>query len=100
MFDKVSQAAEKLATGMSRRGFLGSVSRWAGATALGLAGVLTTAGSARAGTGMTCCVYHNIFTGAYCGRQCVKRGAPCPACPAGCLCSTTAITVSNCGKCN
>ncbi len=48
MFEQTSRLAEKLATGVSRRGFLGSVGRWAGATALAMAGVLTTAGSARA----------------------------------------------------
>ena len=107
MFDKFSEAAEKLATGVSRRGFLGSVGRWAGATALGLAGVLTTAGAARAGTSKTCCVYyiydpltHKTYG---CGTQCLKLGDPCPTwlqlrsgrtCPLG-----TSYSVTGCKDC-
>ena len=104
MFDKLSQAAEKLATGVSRRGFLGSVGRWAGATALGLAGVLTTAGAARAGGSKTCCVYSvlvrppSTFTNCY---ACVDVGKPCPSCcPVGPDCFgflSSSHTVNSCG---
>jgi hypothetical protein len=48
MFDRFSEAVEKLATGVSRRRFLGSLGRFAGATALGMAGVLVFGGTARA----------------------------------------------------
>ncbi len=56
MFEKTSKLAEKVASSLSRRHFLGSVGRWAGATALAMAGVLTNAGTARAGS-KTCCSY-------------------------------------------
>ncbi len=62
MFDNIGRVAEQVATSVSRRRFLGSLGRWAGATALGVAGVLTTTGSARAGSNkVVCCVYG--FTG-------------------------------------
>jgi hypothetical protein len=100
MFDKVSQAAEKLATGVSRRGFLGSVGRWAGATALGLAGVLTTAGAARADKPLrTCCFYLIPGTKFGCGsRACVKPGEPCPPGFIGCSLAGS-FTVTDCTTC-
>jgi hypothetical protein len=57
MFEKTSRLAEKLATSVSRRAFLGSLGRWAGATALAVAGVLTAHGLARAdhGNAIRCC---------------------------------------------
>jgi hypothetical protein len=58
MFEKTNQLAEMIATHLSRRHFLGSLGRWAGATALAMAGVLTVTGRARAGTQFTCCIYH------------------------------------------
>jgi hypothetical protein len=67
MFDKMSQAAEKLATALSRRSFVGSLGRWAGATALGLAGVLTTATTAHAAPTAACC--H--------GLRCVRPARHC-----------------------
>jgi hypothetical protein len=59
MFDKVSQSAEWLATGVSRRGFLG----WLGKGALAVAGVLggglAFSGRAQAGGGyVKCCGGH------------------------------------------
>jgi hypothetical protein len=100
MFERVSQVAEALATGMSRRGFLGSFGRWAGATALAMAGVLTTAGTARAGGKYTCCKYYGYLDGYfYCGSACVANGTPCPPPSGGCS-STTIITVENCNKCS
>jgi hypothetical protein len=58
MFEKTGRLAEKLAISVSRRGFLSSVGRWAGATALAVAGVLTAPGSAQAGRGtaIRCCL--------------------------------------------
>jgi hypothetical protein len=55
MFERVSQITARLATGISRRSFLGSFGGWAAATALALGGVLTAAGTAREGNGKTCC---------------------------------------------
>src|SRR5439155_25864251 len=66
MFEKTSRLAQELATNVSRRSFLGWVGRWAGATALGVAGMLTAAGSAWADNGHTCC---------YC---CGGPDFPCP----------------------
>jgi hypothetical protein len=57
MFDRIGDAAEKLASNVSRRGFLGSVGRWAGAAALGLAGLVVSAKEAKAGKGIACCFY-------------------------------------------
>jgi hypothetical protein len=48
MFEQTSRLAEKLATSVSRRGFLGSLGGWAAAAALGVAGMLTGTGTARA----------------------------------------------------
>ena len=103
MFERVSQAAEALATGMSRRGFLGSFGRWAGATAVAVAGVLTTAGIARAGSKYTCCRYYQGgIDGSYCcGTACVPLGAPCPP-PNPLSCGgagMTSFTAHNCQKC-
>lgn len=95
MFDRVSDAAEKLATGISRRGFLGSVGRWAGAGALGLAGVLATNGSAQAGTGKKCCVYYIPGTPGATWTRCVNLGDPCPPGANG-----GSYTVAHCGQCN
>jgi hypothetical protein len=107
MFDKFSDAAEKLATNVSRRGFLGSVGRWAGATALAMAGVLTSAGTARANQKYTCCQYcwGDTVTGdVMCCSVCVL-GTSCPSSsPAG-LCPPDAalfsgFPVGNCNQCN
>jgi hypothetical protein len=81
MFEKTSKLAEKVASNLSRRHFLGSVGRWAGATALAMAGVLTTAGIARAAS-KTCCTYGFSFISNYvCGRICVSADSPCPTTP-------------------
>jgi hypothetical protein len=77
MFDKFSDAAEKLATSVSRRSFLGSLGRWGGAAALGVAGLLVSGKEARAG-GVMCYGYYNSSTGQTCS-QCPPGGPP----PAG-----------------
>ncbi len=98
MFETTSTIAEKLATRVSRRGFLGSLGRWAGATAFGLAGVLTTAGTARADS-YTCCTYY-CFDGVsyYIEQQCIKDKLTCPPPFAGCYLNGSA-TVANCKDC-
>jgi len=96
MFEKTSQLAEKLATSVSRRHFLGSLGRWAGATALAMAGVLTTVGAARADNGYTCCTCCYILDGCF-FNGCVKTGDPCPSCPTGAFLSTQAVT--HCANC-
>ncbi len=69
MFDRVSQVAEKLAMGMSRRGFLGSVGQWAGALAvvgIGIPGVRSRLWTA---SHKTCCRYYTLA--GCCGSACV-----------------------------
>jgi hypothetical protein len=69
MFDRISEAAEKLATDVFRRGFFGSVGRWAGAAALGMAGLLVSGKEAQANGkyGYSCNVYKSS-SGQVCGR--------------------------------
>jgi hypothetical protein len=108
MFEKTSQLAEKLATSVSRRHFFGSLGRWAGATALAMAGMLTTAGAARAG-GKTCCTYGRTISLFYppvtfvCGVICLPAGSPCPTTlPTGCSSSDYLLdsyAVGGCGDC-
>ena len=61
MFEKLMKAAERTATGVSRRGFLGRVGQGALVAAGAVGGLLLTAGDVRAGP-TTCC-----------------QGKPCPA---------------------
>ncbi len=87
MFEKTSELAQRVATSVSRRHFLGAVGKWAGATATGLAALLT-AGSARAGSGNKwCCSYCARNPAGYyyiCGTECAPAGGPCPPVPASC----------------
>ncbi len=99
MFDKISDAAEKLASNVSRRHILGSIGRWAGATALAMAGVLGTAGTAQAGNVM-CCFYHvpgNIFCFT---TLCVASGGACPDLSAQGLQLWNVREMGNCKKCH
>jgi hypothetical protein len=98
MFDRVSQVAQALATGMSRRGFVGSIGRWAGATALAMAGVLIAPGTARAGSGRTCCKYSGYQVGC-CGAACVKIGEACPPSPGPNCFLSSSYTVGTCREC-
>jgi hypothetical protein len=81
MFDKVSQAAEKVATNVSRRAFLGRLGKGALATAGVLGGMLAFAGEAKAfQCGGQWCNFGQIC----CCRRCVVpyRGFRCPSpCP-------------------
>jgi hypothetical protein len=109
MFEKTSKLAEKVASSLSRRHFLGSVGRWAGATALAMAGVLTNAGTARAGS-KTCCEYGHVVipltgpdTTVVCGLICLPAGTPCPTTPpTGCSSIDSLLdsfSVGSCGDC-
>jgi hypothetical protein len=98
MLEHVCQAAEALATGMSRRRFLGSFGRWVGATALAMAGVLISPGTARAGSGRTCCKYYGYQVGC-CGTACVKIGESCPPSRGPNCFLSSSYTVSNCPEC-
>jgi hypothetical protein len=100
MFERTTRLAEKIATCVSRRHFLGSLGRWAGATALAMAGVLTTAGTARATWKHTCCYYGNIITSYCLCTTCVPLGASCPPPPKSwCGNFIASGPVSDCGAC-
>jgi hypothetical protein len=78
MFDRVSQAAERLAANFSRRSFLGGLGRGAMAVACGLGGLLLVANRAQAGQrGARCCGYPI--------SSCRSPGPNC-------------VLVSNCGR--
>jgi hypothetical protein len=80
MFEQPSRLAEKLAASVSRRGFLGSLGGWAAAAAMGVAGMLTTAGTARA--------HHETYCNyGACGFFIVNKPCknnPCPPSYRGC----------------
>jgi hypothetical protein len=80
MFDKVSQAAEKLATGVSRRAFLGRLGQGALATAGVLGAMLAFRGQAQADQPQsTCCVCPTgLGPIAPYSYACVAVGSPCP----------------------
>jgi hypothetical protein len=88
MFEQTSRLAEKLAARVSRRGFLGSLGGWAAATAMGVAGMLIGAGTARAGQpcagNKVCCRYYGnggLCTGALALKTSCSR---CPLSLNGC----------------
>ncbi len=66
MFDKFSEAGERLATNVSRRAFLGRLGKGALATAGVLAGMLAFGGKAQAGL----CPPGYVF----CFVRCIKSG--------------------------
>jgi hypothetical protein len=75
MFEKVSQAAERLASHASRRVFLGQLGTGALALVGVLGGVLASPGRALAGTHVYCCYYPR---GA-CSETLVCSNVPCPS---------------------
>ncbi len=76
MFDKISDAAERLAGKVSRRDFFGSLGRWAGAAALGVAGLLVSGKEVQAGNGTPCCLYWcQGYNFGYSYQSC--NGGPC-----------------------
>jgi hypothetical protein len=95
MFEKTSQLAEQVATNVSRRHFFGALGRWAGATALAMAGVLTTARTARANT-YACCLYSCAGGKGY--LKCAP-GAICDPPKIGCFLSESKL-VSDCRDCS
>jgi hypothetical protein len=74
MFEKTSRLAEQVASRVSRRGFLGSLGCWAATAALGVAGVLTGAGTAPASGGNLCCYYGGGCCGAGAEAHCKDHG--------------------------
>jgi hypothetical protein len=77
MFDRVSEAAEKLATNVSRRAFLGRLGKGSLALTGAIGALLGLAGAAQAGGGKKCCYYSLPLRGASWG-VCVNLGDPCP----------------------
>jgi hypothetical protein len=75
MFEKVSQAAERLATHASRRVFLGQLGKGALALAGVLGGVLAFPGRAQAGAKVYCCSYSSGGLG--CSQGFCSK-VPCP----------------------
>jgi hypothetical protein len=94
MFEKVSQAAEQLATRASRRDFLGQLGKGALAVAGVLGGVLALSGRARAhgNIGKFCCAYGPVPYLTACSND------PCPPTYQGLPLSIWA-TVQNCRGC-
>jgi len=102
MFDTISDAAEKLASKVSRRDFFGSLGRWAGASALALAGVLATAGTGRAGGNYICCYYgFYVPGGSWIWRAflCIGSQERCPSSYMGYTRYGHAAAVGNCRQC-
>ncbi len=88
MFDKISDAAEKVATNVSRRAFLGRLGQGALGLASVIGGVLAFPVKAEA-SHLTCCLE---CLGGPCTRAvCVATGAACP---------TGFVAVGNVGSCN
>lgn len=69
MFEKVSSAAEQVATSLSRRAFLGKLGRGALAGVMG--GFLALPCEAQAG-GPYCCCAGRCLRGKSCGRGCYR----------------------------
>ncbi len=106
MFDKFSDAAEKLATSVSRRVFLGRL----GQGALGSAGVLGAIfaypgfARARGGNSYTCCEYRTWSTQLQRYMYCVACVPPHTHCPTdGSVCAgdafVTSWSVADCTSC-
>ena len=97
MFEKIGRLAERAATGVSvsRRDFFGSLGRWAGAAALGVAGLLASGKEAQAGQGAANCCLYSCPGGPY---QVCKGAAPCPPTLGACRLGR-ATGVINCKKC-
>jgi hypothetical protein len=75
MFDKIGQAAEKVAVNVSRRAFLGRFGRGAALFAGAVTGVLMTATKARAGN--TMCCFTNLYSSPCYVYKAVKGTCPC-----------------------
>jgi hypothetical protein len=72
MFDRVSEAAEKLATNISRRAFMGRLGKGALGLAAVLGGIVALPGQAEAGSNKCC-----ICTSSPGGSTCFKTSKPC-----------------------
>jgi hypothetical protein len=76
MFDKIGQAAEKIAVAVSRRAFLGRLGQGAIGMAMVIAGVLASPTQARPTN--KCCICSNPQFGVWCSLPPYGGIAPCP----------------------
>ena len=95
MFDRVSEAAEKLATNVSRRAFMGRLGRAALAVSGALVGVLAIPTPLQAGNPRYCCIYGNPCHG---GGALLCASPSCPSTYQGFSLSQR-ITVQTCPDC-
>ncbi len=72
MLEKIGQMAERAATSVSRRQFLGGIGRGAAALAAAVAGVLAVSGAAHGGKPVPWCSHNSAFScgGALVGAEC------------------------------
>jgi len=80
MLDRISQVAEKAATSVSRRNFLGQLGRGAAILAGALGGLLATADARAGGNKGLCCAVFN-FHNPYGPTSCTKRSCKDPGGP-------------------
>jgi hypothetical protein len=95
MFDRVSEAAENLATSVSRRAFMGKLGKWALAVAGAVGAFAAVPSPLQAGNPnyhWICCVYSGGAT------LCQKLPTPCPSTYNGSQLDTE-CTVSGCKYC-
>jgi hypothetical protein len=97
MFDRVTEAAEKLATNVSRRAFLGGLGKGALTLAGAVGAFLAIPGLVQAGGGCTCsngggflCKYScnggtTVYTTPGNGCSCAKTHKGCPLIDMGCF---------------
>jgi hypothetical protein len=98
MFNRVDDLAEKVATHVSRRAFLGRLGQGCLGLAVAMAGVLTTAATARAGTGKSCCSYCWPINPGDSYKVCLQGSCPATGPKGGILCSSVAVT--GCAQCH
>jgi hypothetical protein len=99
MFDKVSEAAEKLATNVSRRAFLGRLGQGALGLAAVIGGVVALPGRVQAeaqNRWKGCCYYYCVSGPSY--KKCVSLSNGCPLPQTGCSLFSS-YRVSSCGQC-
>ena len=96
MFDRVSQSAEKLATNVSRRGFMGGLGKGALALAGAMGAMLALPGLVQAGNCYCisdngslsfCCEYAGGYTDAGSNCHCKKTHKGMPLLREGCNCN-------------
>ena len=95
MFDRVSEAAEKLATNVSRRAFMGRLGRAALAVSGALVVVLAIPTPLQAGNPRYCCIYGNPCHG---GGALLCASPSCPSTYQGFSLSSK-FNVKKCSDC-